>query len=421
MSFFNDANAKLYELEARIKALEEKSSTPKPPEEPEQPPSLLRKVRKGQTIYLQRKDLSGWTIPADVKEYTLYGLDTYRVTKRSWEGSEIGDYNVIMRPNGMDLLKVKIPLSASAGTVYDFGHGMVQVTAEEQRHPFPMYIGMESWALFQGYRQVKGDNWGEQGPLTKYGADLMRSFGIEPTKHTINFFPKDISSSALGAEYSYDSLVFQGNLHDPLLWAGEAIDPDSTFMSEIAEIEDSMQSFIWWGIDEAGTGPSGLSKQDALDRIAFIRQTSGMPIMQTGKYYPEYALYDNVWHCTPNVWTSADAEMEYPSCMGTGNCINTDFPNKRSSSPVLSIEGDPVKDWMGVVRQAKSNMRSALLYFNATQKYPSTLGVKDDCVYSEGNQGDGTLLWINPDSGYPDPDIRLAYLHEALQEAAHSL
>lgn len=385
--------------------------TPAPEPEPLPDPELpYIEAWRGETVYAEAQVNSPFPT-------TFYKARMVSTANASWRGARIGAYPDCLEPvaegEEYNLCAIHVPRDAAPGS-YNIGDILLKV--EDRTLPdkplFPMYCGLQSQHCFDAFRKATGStDWSKQGEVAQWYIDMLRSFWIEPYKHTTTFFPTNLEKDVWGGtKYSYYEVAINQAIATPMLWAGERSAPNGAWLFEVA----NSKAKVWFhGIDEPGTGPSGITAQEAFDRVNLLQGYGS--VVQTGAWYNEYANM-NVEYCKPINWIDTKPGAPdglYTSCMAAGNCSNNSDPNARTDYPTLAIEGDPYSDWQRFITLSREKAEFAL-YFHSTLNL--TKCWDSGGLYQEGVNGGGTLFYYNPTTGEPWPSVRLAHLHIALQE-----
>lgn len=390
------------------------------PSEPTEPPvTNAIEVWQGETVFIYVDN--GFTTDAGLGLVTGYKKRPITTLMPSFEGARVGDYYDALEPsNEADIVAIKI--TGDPG-LYQTSEGAYRVLDQQmpENPPFPMYAELNSYECLRTYFKATGDtqNWAMQGPITRKYADLLRSFWVEPFKHSIRYYPPDITRDGWGTtEYSYKTLVLDTAIAEPLIWAGELTTaPPAGFISQLPP------GSLYYGQDEAGSGPGGGTVEQAIARIEYIlREDPQALILQTGLWREQYLAFPVLFAPVRNVYDALpDAAfskfwMIYGSCMATGNCALSQNPRPRTPYPVHVVEGDPIGDWERAILEAASFGANAYMHYAATKRL--SMYWEPGGIYNEGGNGDGTLLAFDPETGDPWPTVRLMHSFIALQKVA---
>lgn len=401
-----------------------------PGPDPVPEPGRTKKAWAGEVVYLYGQCAAG---PFKKTSYKAHDVETLQP---SWKGARVGKYPIILEEtesrSDMYVNRIEIPRVMEPGTypieVEDEPFSIVVEDKVMPKFPMmPMYMELQSRACRLVLEKITGDpSWNLQPSITQKYIDMLRSFWIEPTKQGINHYPTDPTTDVWGGTAgSYEALVFDGAIAEPLLWAGDPWKhPPKEFLQWV---QASKYDAMFWGMDEAGTGPSGATLEMALDRIRWLNTyASYHRVLQTGKPHPQYLALEKelgeggnayIIRSIPNVWVEKhrdEFEAMYGSCMSVGNCQNTTDPDDRTIYPVHVIEGDPDDDWYASVIFAHIKKAEHYMHFSATKKLLNVW--EPGGCYDEGGNWDGTQIAHHPETGDPLPTMMLVKYHEALQE-----
>lgn len=389
------------------------------PDPPTQEPDII--AWKGETIYIREPDMPVEVEPYEYELFELVGVETINP---SWEGARVGTYFDALMPTDSfsraSLARVKIPRDATPGTYTIMGKVVrIEDMLLPEKPAMPMYMELASQKCLDArFQATNTQDWSEQVWITKEYIQLLRDYWIEPTKHTVTYYPSNLE------QYSWRELAFDGAIAPPLIWAGTPGGSlNESWIRSVAAVAPLGSMF--YGIDEAGTGPSGVSVEQALARMLELKEAApGMKVMQTGVWHPEYEDYNRheISFNSVSVYTDQylsegiPVQGEYGSCMATGNCVNTSQPNPRRTPhyPVHVLEGGYEDDWKASIIRAYEKGLDYYMHFSANLRL--TTCWEPGGLYNEGGNGDGTQIYYHPETGLPLPSMRLVAYHEALQE-----
>ncbi len=259
---------------------------------------------------------------------------------------------------------------------------------------------------------------------TKLYMALLRAHGVEPIKQFYVSLPPikdgrlDLDKVAFTGAKSFREMVLTGAIAAPMIVGPNLTNVPVDFIAALkastaaGDLPPDAWAYAW---DEG----EGVVDDLALARAQLLKPT-GLKVMETRNVTDPFKPYIDwffpvVSAVQPAWYHGGFLGGAYVSCMSQGNC-----QPKASADQVASATGDPmmVLDAPAVHPRAFGWVLARLgaprgLYFNTTQKLTSAWAPGGQ--YSEGGNGDGTLLYPGTD-GLPWPSLRLKRIQRGLQD-----
>ncbi|MFM9087121.1 MAG: hypothetical protein ACKOPT_03065, partial [Cyanobium sp.] len=165
----------------------------------------------------------------------------------------------------------------------------------------------------------------------------------------------------------------------------------------------------------------GMSVEAAIERVRLVKRyaprltpmipTGGVVLDKLRELAPDlhirYCI--NQCHDLPSMLSGEKGSYFSCSAQGCGDTKDDTLP----TFPVAVVEGDPDKDFQRAIKLAADNEAIFTLYYTITKRLQTCW--REDGIYNEGGNGDGTAMYINPRTGLTMPSVRMMHWHIAQQ------
>lgn len=319
------------------------------------------------------------------------------VTKNpSYKGARVGAYKdplvptAQICPGDLGWIDVKVPTTAEPGTYPMFGGAQVKVwkmtMPEKPVLPFYTELTFANVAQAHGLAQV-GETLTQRCKVNATYRAALRAHRIEPIKQGVEGLPTvtggliDVNQPYPTYGCSYSDTVLKGAISPPALWGpGHATSP--TFLKAV---EDSFKAGVvppdaWvYSCDEAQCSTSIVQALKA----ALPSRRIMVTLAQSAAYAP---FVTEFWPVFELFKPDSQVHGVYGSCMAQGSCSNG-LQGNLTGTPAMVIDA-PSVHWRAYMSVAYELGVQNALYYSATVRL--TTAWTDQ--YSEGGQGDGTLI-----------------------------
>lgn len=364
------------------------------------------------------------SLPPGVK-IRLFIASNVRTTIPSAKGLTPGDYadplvEVDTLPTEYSKGWVEFTNLVSESVNFTWNNRVIHCSSTRLDSRMPFYTEIKGSGILAAHKL--SDNVTNYGKMVPQYIGLLREHGIEPIKQAIYNYNTDVNQ---WSQYncSFKQLVLTDAIAPPCLFGFDRYQTPS--ISFLKDIESQIQSGMLPKNSWCYAWDEGYPQDKAaiLTRVKLIRENApSLKIMITYIYDSDLAKYVDSF-CPVLDWFDQagwPSKASYPSyglytsCMANGNC-----QNKTSESQVASASGTPmmVLDSPRIHQRAFPVMVKALggsyaLYFKADQMLASAFTNQ----YSEGGNGDGTLLY--PGVSGPLASLRLKYIRKGINDCA---
>lgn len=407
----------------------EVSSSPTPSSSPSPLPSASPSSTPTGTSQIVLKGVVGETVSAVFAPSTAIaslapGVRAYEIQKvttlvPSFKGAAVGDYEDPLKPvTSLEAGKrywVEVTLTAPGTSALGF---VTAVTKPGPMKTVPFYMELQFNQIAKAHNLPdEGSTLAARCALALKYVQLLRAHGVEPIKqHPL------VSAQAANGVLDLDGyfpaqgctfrqLVLNGAIAPPMIftWSPSASDAQITATkASLSSLPVDSWSYVW---DE---GEPAMDAQSLAQAKRY--KTSGLKLMQTHRYSADFAPYID-WFCPVVNFApfSRTPECLYTSCMANATCQNTtaDKVGTPTGHPMMVLDAPSGHAVAFPLVMAKLGAARGL-YFNSTQMLPTAWNPGG--LYSEGGDGDGTLLYPGTD-GLPWPSLRLKRLYRGLQDA----
>lgn len=279
----------------------------------------------------------------------------------------------------------------------------------------PMYMELQTRQAMLAHGLA--DSVTTQCPIGNKYASLLRAHGVEPIKQFILGNPQVLNGKlnldGNWPEYGCDfrTSVLKGAIAPPMIFTWSPAASDALIAATKASLADLPTDAWAYNWDE---GEPAMDAQSLAQAIRY--KASGLKLMQTHQVTAAFAPYID-WFCPVVNYAplSGNPACLYTSCMAQGNCQPQTLASVAPASghPMMVLDAPTGHAVAFPLLVAKLGAKMGL-YFNSTQKLPTAWTPGGQ--YSEGGNGDGTLLYPGTD-GNPWPSLRLKRVYRGMQDA----